>query len=199
MRFKIQRNAFLEQGISASETLKSLRRNPLKLIARNWAAHLAFFILSFVFILGVVVSIAGWEMVRDLKIILVCVLGMAVIQSFVWIWAGKSLRIFAVAISSVRQRTNEASRIGLAEALRIRTEQESTFRVKHQQEHADSHSSMAPKRTEVEELCTQRRTDLIEAAERLRRNSIAQYEAALLEIEQNLLVNLSEYINNSMS
>ena len=173
-----------EQSISAIETLQALRRNPLKLIARNWAAHLAFFIVSLVLVLGIVVSIAGWELVRDLKIILGCCIGIAVIQSFVWIWAGKSLHIFAGAISLVRLRTNEASRIALAEALHRRTEQESTFRIKHQQEHADSHSSMNPKRTEIEEFCTQRRTDLREAADRLRRNSVAQYEAALLEIEQ---------------
>ena len=173
-----------EQSISAIETLQALRRNPLKLIARNWAAHLAFFIVSLVLVLGIVVSIAGWELVRDLKIILGCCIGIAVIQSFVWIWAGKSLHIFAGAISLVRLRTNEASRIALAEALHRRTEQESTFRIKHQQEHADSHSSMNPKRTEIEEFCTQRRTDLREAADRLRRNSVAQYEAVLLEIEQ---------------
>ena len=173
-----------EQLIIATETLKNLRRKPFNIFARNWAAHLAALILLTSVFFGIVGLSVGWETFRDLRISSVGGVTIFLTQVAFWIWAGSRLRPFALTISTVRLRSREAGRIALAEAQRKRTAQEESFRTQHQNERLTAKASMNPKRIEVEELYLIRKTDLMESAHRLRRNSVAQYETAISENEQ---------------
>ncbi len=173
-----------EQLVIATQTLKNLRRKPLNIFARNWAAHLAALILLTSMFFGIVGLWAGWETFLDLRISSVGGVAILLTQVTLWLWAGSRLQPFALTISTVRLRTREAGRLSLEDAKRKRTAQEETFRSQYQKERISAKESVNPKRIEVEETFLRRKTELLDSTDRLRQNSVAQYETAILVNEQ---------------
>jgi hypothetical protein len=88
-----------EQLMIATETLKNLRRKPLNIFARNWAAHLAALILLTSVFFGIVGLSVGWGTIRDLRISTLGGVTIFLTQVAFWIWAGSRLRPFSFAIA----------------------------------------------------------------------------------------------------
>ncbi len=173
-----------EQLDCAKVTLKDLRCKPLNIFARNWAAHLALLILLSASFFVVIFLTAGRETTQDFRILILAGLVICLIQSGIWIWAGIRLKPSALIIATVQLRTREAGRIAL-EALQLkRSEQEKVFLNQHQKEHLTAQQAMNPKRVAIEEFYRKKYSELVETADRLRRNAVAQYETAIIEIEQ---------------
>ena len=166
------------------QTLKSIRSRPIILIARNWAANIAIFALSAVFVFVADKSffsngkeITSWFAIASGGLLFG-------IQISLWLWTGSQLRSFALVIAEVNNKAQETVRILLEAAAEKRKDQENTFLNKHQVDRKLAFTFMDEKRELIEGLVRQRRMELQEAATRLRGNSNAQFESSIAAIEQ---------------
>ncbi len=181
-----------EQYAQACATLEQLRKKPFDLIARNWAGHLAAWLLLTSSILVSIGLIFGENGPRDLRIASGVAVLVLLVQGAIWLWSGIRLYPLAVSVSTVGAVTSEAGRLALAQASERRKQQEGAFRNKHRNERELAQTALDPKRSEVESLFTQRRADMLETASRFRRNSVAQLETAISEAEQTATVALEQ-------
>ncbi len=188
-----QTEAYLaEQRALVRQALEQLRKRPLDLILRNWAANIGAVLLLSVVAFSAISMIAGVATARDPRAMGAVAVVAVLFQFALWTWAGTRLRIFAETLASARAYSQEASRIAVDSASKRRANQEQTFRNQHRAERQSAQDAMDPKLGAIEIDVTRRRAEMLETATRLRRNSIAQLESSIAEIEQTTARSLEE-------